>query len=203
MKTILSISAAIALSLASAGIQAQGWIVGGAIGQSKQQDYDVGGPIATRDDVDTAARIVGGYMTSRRHGVIASYIDLGAGRYDGPALGGFEDTLEAEGIDVSYLISWPPGSQERISLFGLIGVFIWDQDVSFSDASGDFLYRDEGTSFSFGVGTSINLQADGMSRWNVHAEWQVFKDVGDDRNSGHEEDRDAFTVGIAYRFGGE
>jgi hypothetical protein len=201
MKISLSIAASLALSLASIGAKAQGWIAGGAVGQAKQQDYSVGGPITTRDDTDTAYRLFGGFMTSDRHGVVASYIDLGETRYDGPAFGGFEDRLEADGIDVSYLISWAPGEQERISLFGTIGVFVWDQDVLYTDSTGDFLYRDEGTSFSFGVGTNINFDAGGTSRWSVHAEWQVLKDVGDARNSGHDEDRDIFTLGLSYRFG--
>jgi len=41
---------------------AQSWIAGGSLGLAQQQDYDIGAPIANRDDTDTAYRIFGGYL---------------------------------------------------------------------------------------------------------------------------------------------
>jgi len=201
MKTTLTLAGSLALALVSFNASAQGWMAGGSIGQAKQQDYDVGGLIATSDDTDTSYRLFGGYLVSPRQGVIASYIDLGTTRYAGPAFGGFEDTLDAEGIDVSYMYGWAPGAQERVSLFGTLGVFVWDQDVNVSDATFSALYQDEGTSFSFGIGADVNFDAGGTNAWSVHALWQVLKGVGDEGNSGHEEDRDVVSVGVSYFFG--
>jgi hypothetical protein len=201
MKTTLSIVGIQILSLISFGASAQEWIAGGAIGQAKQQDYDVGGPITFSDDTDDSFRVFGGYMFSANQGVIASYLDLGTTHYEGPAFGGFMDSFEAEGLDVSYVIGWPPGSQQRVSLFGTLGLFAWDQDVAFSDSTGNALYKDEGTSFTFGIGANVNLSSTGTNPLSIQALWQVLKDVGDSRNSGHEEDRDVVSVGVSYRFG--
>jgi hypothetical protein len=190
-------------ALASIPLQApaQGWLTGGTIGTAKQHDYEVGGPIATRDESDAAARIVGGYMVSSNQGVVASYVNFGTVRYDGPAFGGFTDSLDADGIDISYLVGWAPGAQQRVSIFGTVGVVSWDQDVTYTDTTGTFKYADEGASFSVGFGTEINLSASGTSPWGINFEYQLFKDVGDANNSGHEYDRDMISVGVDYRFG--
>jgi hypothetical protein len=205
MKTTLKIAGACALLLASFNASAQGWFTGGAVGQAVQSDYDVGGPVTTRDDTDDSYRIFGGYLVSPMQGLVASYIDLGTAYYDGPAFGNFTDYLDAEGFDISYIIGWAPGSQQRFSLFGTVGIFAWDQDVTYTELADTtpttFIYKDSGTSFSFGVGTDINFDSGGASAWGIHVEWQVFKDVGDSNNSGHEYDRDVFSVGASYRFG--
>ena len=180
---------------------AQTWVVGGSVGAAHQQDYSIGGSVTNSDDVDTAFGVFGGYQIKENQLVVASFVDLGTAFYSGPAFGGFTDSLDADGFDVSYLAGWTPGDQDRISVFGSVGVFSWDQDVRYTDTSGTFEYFDEGTSFSVGFGASFNLSADGSSPWAVHAAYKLFKDVGDDDNSGHELDREALYVGIAYRFG--
>jgi hypothetical protein len=181
--------------------QAQGWFTGGTVGTAIQNDYEVGGQIATRDDSDAGLRLFGGYLISPIQGLVVSYVDLGTAFYDGPAFGGFTDYLDADGIDISYIIGWAPGSQQRVSVFGTLGVFSWDQDVRYTDVTGTYLFADEGTSFSMGFGTSINFSAAGTSAWGLNVEYQLFKDVGDFNNSGHEYDREMFSVGVDYRFG--
>jgi len=180
---------------------AQSWIVGGSVGAAAQQDYDIGAPIANADDVDTAFGVFGGYVISENQRVVASFFDLGTPSYNGPALGGFADSLDADGFDTSYVVGWAPGEQQRISIFGTIGVFSWDQDVLLTDASGTYQYHDEGTSFSVGFGAEFNLSADGSNAWAIQAAYKLFKDVGDADNSGIELDREMLTVGIAWRFG--
>jgi hypothetical protein len=191
------------LSLAALPFQAnaQGWFAGGAAGLNQQQDYDVAGGFTVSDDSDAALRLIGGYMISPIQGVVASYVDLGELTYQGPAFGGFRDTFDATGIDVSYIIGWAPGDQERISIFGTVGVFDWDQDVRFTDTTGSFRFRDEGTSFSLGFGAEFNLSADGAHPLGINLAYQLFKDVGDSSNSGVELDRDMISVGVTYRFG--
>ena len=196
-----TVAPALLLALAALPASAQGWLAGGSIGQATQQDYDVGGPVSKRDDSDDSLRVFGGYLVSPMQGVIVSLIDLGTAYYDGPAFGGFTDELSAEAIDISYIVGWTPGMQQRVSVFGTAGIVGWDQDVRYTDISGTYIYNDEGTSFSVGVGTEINLSAAGTSRWGVHVEYQVLKDVGDADNSGHEYDREIVSVGASYRFG--
>lgn len=197
MKSLARLTAICVLAAWSATASAQGWIAGAAIGQAKQQDYEVGGPIDTRDDTDDSLRLFGGYLISPLQGFVISFIDLGTAYYDGPAFGGFRDYLDAEGYDISYIIGWAPGSQERVSLFGTVGIFAWDQDVFHVDATGPYPYQDSGTSFSMGVGTEIKLGGP----FGIHVEWQLFKEVGDRNNSGHEYDREVLSVGVSYRFG--
>lgn len=180
---------------------AQGWFAGGAFGQAMQQDYDIGGPVTTKDDTDDSYRVFGGYLISPLQGVVASWIDLGKPYYDGPAFGGFTDSLSAKGIDISWILGWAPGTQDRVALFGTVGVFAWDQVARYTDTSGFVKYKDEGTSFSFGLGTEIKLGSESDSPWGIHLEWQLFKDVGDAGNSGHEYDREVVSVGTSYRFG--
>ena len=202
MNTTRSLAATSALCLVSVGAQAQGWIVGGAVGQAMQDDYDIGGPVSMRDDTDDSYRIFGGYLVSPNQGVVVSYIDLGTTYYDGPAYGNFTDYFEAEGFDISYIVGFAPGAQQRVSLFGTLGLFAWDQDESYTELVGTsptrYEYADSGTSFSVGLGTDINFDSGGTSAWSIHVEWQLFKDVG---NSGQEYDREVFSVGASYRFG--
>jgi hypothetical protein len=191
-----------ALLFASATASAQGFFAGGSIGTASQQEYEIGGPISMIDDSDDSVRVFGGYLISPIQGVVVSRIDLGEPNYAGPAFGGFTDRLSAEGWDISWIIGWTPGAQDRVSLFGTLGVFAWDQDVTYEDPLGTFEYRDEGTSFSYGIGTEFNFSADGSNAWGVHLEYQLFKNVGDTRNSGHENDRDVLSLGATYHFGG-
>jgi hypothetical protein len=185
------------------GASAQEWFAGGAVGIGQQDDYAVGGPISNRDDTDFAYRLFGGYLISPMQGFVASYVDLGEAFYSGPAFGGFTDRLSADGFDFSYIIGWSPGTQERIRVFGTVGVFAWDQDVVYTEVGSTepFLYKDDGASFSIGIGTDINLSAAGDNAWGIHVEWQLFKDVGDRNFSGHENDRQMLSAGVSYRFG--
>lgn len=190
-----------AIAIVPGEAQAQSWILGGAVGSAAQQDYEVGAPITVRDDEDTAFRLFGAYLLTPMQGVVVSWIDLGTPRYEGPAFGGFADSLEAYGVDLSYLAGFAPGDQERVLLFGTVGIFHWNQDVTLTDASGTFEYGDDGTSFSVGVGADIRLGAGGTSAWGIQVAYQLFKNVGEAENSGHEYDRDLLSVGVDYRFG--
>ena len=178
---------------------AQGWLAGASVGGTKQYDYEVGGEIANSDDTSFGYRAFGGYTFPPGVGIIGSYVDLGDATYDGPAFGGFTDKLSAKGFDLSFLGAWSPGKQDRVNVFGLVGMFYFKQDVHYVDPSGSFDYEDKGTSFSYGLGTDVSIGA--AAKWGVHVEYQRFTNVGDDNNSGHEYDRDFFSVGADYRFG--
>lgn len=201
MKAALHGAALCVLSLISAGASAQGWFTGGAVGTSTHQDYDIGAPVASSNDSDTAFRVFGGYLISPLQGLVASYVNLGTTNYAGSAFGGFTDTLSARGVDMSYIIGWAPGQQQRISVFGTVGVFAFKQDVRYTDSTGFFKSTDDGTTFSVGVGTDINLSSSGTSAWGIHVEYQLIKDLGSENNSGHEDDWDSLSVGVSYRFG--
>jgi len=201
MRTFHHAAALCVLSLVSASASAQGWFAGGAIGQGAQQEYTIAGPVATFDDADDSYRIFGGYLISPLQGLVVSYIDLGTGYADGPAFGGFTDKMSADGFDISYIIGWSPAAQERVRLFGTVGLFAWDQDVRYVDSLGFFKYKDDGTSFSLGMGVEYRFGSSEANAWGIHGEYQLFKDVGRQANSGHEYDREVLSVGLIYRFG--
>jgi OOP family OmpA-OmpF porin len=190
----------VALSGSFTGAAAQGWLVGGSAGVAKQYDYSVGGEIATHDDTDTAYRVFGGYMFSGNFGAAVSYVDLGTPKYDGPAFGGFTDQLSADGWDASFIAGWAPGQQKRFSLIATVGAFFWKQDVHYVDPSGTFDYNDSGTSLSYSAGAEFNFGGAG-AKWGAHFDYQVFMDVGDENNSGHQYDRSFVSLGVDYRFG--
>jgi OOP family OmpA-OmpF porin len=193
---------ALALIVAATAVSmsaAQGALVGGSLGSAKQYDYEVGGPIDRRDESDTAFRVFGGYMFHPNYGLALSYVDLGDAYYDGPAFGGFTDTLGADGWDLSFIGSLKPGAQERFAIFATVGLFEWKQDVRYQDASGLYVYEDSGTSPSISVGGEVSFGQG--AHWGVHFNYQWFRDVGDEDNSGHEYDRSLISVGVDYRFG--
>jgi len=97
-----------------------GWFVGGSVGQSKTYDYSVGGPIDSSDEEDFAYRLGGGYTFIKYFGLAGSYVDLGDSHYEGPAFGGFTDTLSAKGFDFSALGVLPV--HDRIGLIGVPSV---------------------------------------------------------------------------------
>ncbi len=180
-------------------VPAQAWIAGATAGIAKQYDYEVGGTISDSDDSDIAYRAFGGYLFKPTFGVLLSWVDLGGASYEGPAFGGFTDELDADGIDLSVLGGWAPGSQDLFRLFGTVGVFWWSQDVHYTDASGVYNYDDSGSSLSIAAGGEFGLGS--SAHWGVHFEWARFFDVGDQNNSGHEYDRDMVSLGFEYRFG--
>ena len=142
---------------ACGNVSAQGWLAGASAGTAKQYDYEVGGPITLTNDTATGYRVFGGYLFNKVMGVVVSYVDLGEPDYAGPAFGGFTDHLSAKGLDVSYLVGFAPGSQERFTIFGTAGFFRWNQDVHYVDDTGTYDYRDRGTSFSYGAGGEVSF----------------------------------------------
>ena len=198
-QTTLVVTATIAAALFCQEASAQGWLAGASGGTTTQYDYSVGGPIAVSDDSDTGYRAFGGYLFMPVVGAVVSYVDLGTMKYDGPAFGGFTDSLDADAIDISVIAGWAPGSQDHLSFFGTVGMFHFNQDVHYVDDSGVYDYSDSGWSFSYGAGAEYTIGAE--AKWGVHLNYQMFTGVGDEDNSGHEYDRSLIAVGFDYRFG--
>jgi hypothetical protein len=86
-----------------------------------------------------------------------------------------------------------------VNVFATAGMFWFKQDVLYVDPSGTYPYEDSGTSFSYGLGTEVALGAG--AKWGIHLSYQVFTDVGEADNSGHEYDRSLLSAGVDYRFG--
>ena len=171
--SVLAIAGALAASQASA----QAYL-GGSIGQSDVDDEITNGLITSGsvDGKDTAFKIFGGYMFNRNFGVEGAYVDLGEVSYSGsfggaPVTGG---KVEINGFNVSAVGAFPVN--EQFSVFGKIGLFIWDADASDTTGGMPFSASADGTDVSFGVGVNYSF----TRNLGVRAEWERFKtDDGD------------------------
>jgi len=202
------------LAFAFAGqASAQGWIVGASLGQSELDGYELGAFANLKnDDSDTSLSVFGGYLFNDWFGLAGEYIDLGDAQYAAGYDTGteslyFTDKLSASGIDVSAVFMKALGAAEKVTIFGSIGIFDFDQDVSWTYEFDDGFFvdsevwsgTDSGTTTSYGLGFAVPFGDDG---WGFHGEYKVFSDVGDTGKSGHEYDRNVFQFGIHKVLGG-
>ena len=186
------VASAVALSgvLAAAQASAQAF-VGGSIGQSDIGDEITSGLIDANQSVDgkdTAWKIFGGYMFNRNFGLEAAYVNLGEVSYSGtfggaPVTGG---KVEVNGFNVAALGSYPV--TEQFSVFGKVGLFIWEADASDTTGGLPFSAKDDGTDISFGLGVGYSF----TGNLGVRAEWERFKT--DDA------DADLLSIGLVWKF---
>ena len=183
--SLLAIAGALAASQASA----QAYL-GGSIGKSDIDDEVTTGLITSGsvDGKDTGFKIFGGYMFNRNFGVEGAYVDLGEASYSGlffgaPVTGG---KVEINGFNLSAVGAFPVN--EQFSVFGKIGLFIWEADASDTTGGVPFSASTDGTDVSFGVGVNYNF----TRNLGVRAEWEMFKT----------DDADAtlLSVGVVWKF---
>ncbi len=185
------VASALALSglLAATQASAQAF-VGASIGQS-DVDEDITAGLITSGSVDSkdnAFKVFGGYMFNRHFGVEGAYVDLGEVSYSGSfgsaAVNGGK--VETTGFNVAALGSYPV--TEAFSVFGKIGLFIWEAEASDTTGGVPFSEKTDGTDISFGLG--LNYQF--TRNLGVRAEWERFKL--------DEADADLISVGIVWKF---
>jgi OmpA-OmpF porin, OOP family len=168
---------------------AQGF-VGGSLGQSDIAD-DITRRLITSglvDGKDTAFKLFSGYMFNRHLGVESAYVNLGEVSYSGEFSGDLVTggKVEVTGFNIAALGSYPV--TEQFSVFGKIGLFIWEWTASDTTAGLPFSTKDDGTDISFGLGVGYNF----TRNLGVRAEWERFKldDV----------DADLLSIGIVWGF---
>ena len=188
-KTLVASALAISAALAANQASAQAF-AGGSIGQSDIDDEVAAGLITagTVDGKDTAWKIFGGYMFNRHFGVEGAYVNLGAASYSGnffgsPVTGG---KVEVTGFNVAALGSYP--INEQFSVFGKIGLFLWDAEASDTTGGVPFSAKEDGTDLSFGVGLGYNF----TRNLGVRLEWEMFEAA--------DADATLLSIGIAWRF---
>jgi len=185
-------ASALALGGALAATQASAQaFVGGSIGQSDISDDITVGLIDANQSIDgkdTAWKIFGGYMFSPHFGVEGAYVSLGelsySGSFQGAAVTGGK--VEVTGFNVAALGSYPV--TEQFSVFGKIGLFLWEAKASDTTGGAPFSAKTDGTDVSFGVGVGYNL----TRNLGLRAEWELFK--LDDA------DASLISVGLLWRF---
>ena len=167
-------ASALALSAMLASTQASAqFFIGGSIGQGDIDDEVTEGLITsgTVDGKDTAFKIFGGYMFNRHFGVEAAYVNFGEATYSGdffgsPVTGG---KIEIDGFNLSAIGSAP--ITEQFSIFGKVGLFLWDAEASDTTAGLPFSAKDDGSDVSFGIGVGYNFSRN----LGVRAEWEMFQ----------------------------
>ena len=173
----------------SAQAPAQGYL-GASLGQSDADEDVAAGLIddGNVDTKDTAFKIFGGYRFHPNFAAELEYVDLGEASYSGtfggaPVTGG---KVGADGFNVSAVAIVPVN--ERFSVFGKLGMFIWD--AKFSDTTGGvpFSGSTDGSDISFGLGAGFDF----TQRLSARVEWQRFELDGSDV--------DLLSAGVAFRF---
>jgi OOP family OmpA-OmpF porin len=183
---VLVLSGLVAASQASA----QGFYIGGSVGQSDIDDEITTGLITSGsvDGKDTGFKIFGGYQFNQNFGVELAYVDLGKASYSGsffgaPVTGG---KVEVWGLNISAVGTLP--LNPSFSLFGKVGLFSWEAEASDVTGGVPFSAKDDGVDLSIGLGLSYNFTKNVSAR----VEWQRFMmDVAD---------ADLLSVGIVYKF---
>lgn len=184
---VLVLSGLVAASQASA----QGFYIGGSVGQSDIDDGIAKPELissGTVDGKDTGYKVFGGYQFNQYFGLELAYVDLGKVSYSGtflgvPVTGG---TVKVSGFNFSAVGTYP--LNPSFALFGKLGVFASEEKAS--DVTGGVPFSDKvrETDLSVGLGVSYNFTKNVSAR----AEWERFKL--------HNSDADLLSIGIVYKF---
>ena len=188
-RTVAIAALVLGAALGAGQAKAQAYL-GGSIGQSDIDEQIATGLITggSVDGTDSAFKIFGGYMFNRHFGLELAYVDLGEASYSGnfvglPVTGG---RVELSGVNISALGALPIG--ERFSLFGKIGLFMWDAEASDTTGGVPFSAQQDGTDLSFGIGLGYQF----TRNLGVRAEWEMF--TTEDAESS------LISVGLLWRF---
>ena len=154
-KKLLITSSILLSAVANAG--------GGYVGLSAgQTNVDLSG----FDDGDSIA-IIGGFKINQNFAVEASYVDLGESKDNVAPVW----TIEADGFNFAAVGLIP--INDKIDIFGKVGVFIWD--VTLNESGYGEIASDDGTDLSYGIGATANF----TDQFSLVLEYQKF-DLGDD-----------------------
>jgi OOP family OmpA-OmpF porin len=159
-----------------------GFYAGFNFGQSKVDDFCNG--FASCDDEDTALSIFGGYQVNRNFGVEVGYTDLGQASISGP---GGSVRFEATGFEFSGVGTIP--LTQQFSLYGKLGLFLWDADARGTVLGFPFSGSDDGTDLTFAFGARFNFTKNLVGQ----LQWQRYQDVADF-------DVDVIGLGLLFRF---
>jgi OOP family OmpA-OmpF porin len=183
---VLGLGALMAVSQASA----QGFYIGGSVGESDADegnaipDLITSGPV---DGKDSGMKFFGGYQFNQNLAVELAYVDLGKATYSGtfggsPVTGG---SVKTSGLNASVVGTLP--LNPSFSLFAKAGLFTWEAKARDTTGGVPFSGKEDGGDLSFGFGGAYNV----TKNFSLRAEWEHFEAV--DKIS-------LLSVGVAYRF---
>jgi OOP family OmpA-OmpF porin len=160
------------LALMTAFIAEAGPYLGVSIGKVDYNDS----LWSVEDDVnDTGWKLFGGYHFNRYLGLEAAYIDMGKVKYQ-------STSIETKGFSVDGIGSIPIGP--IFSIFGKLGMFRWDQDISYGDQDSD----DTGTDLTWGYGFGARFF---KNQIGVRVEWERYES---------DNDADFISLSTSYHF---
>lgn len=168
---------------------AQGYF-GASFGRGNLSDGVIA-PLITSGTAErdtTAFKLFGGLQFHRNFGLEIAYVDLGDASYSGsffglPVTGG---KVEGIGFNLSGVASFPASA--AVSIFGKLGLFLWDLEASDTTGGQPFATSADGTDLSFGFGLDYRFSRN----WALRAEWESFKL--------EDESARLLSIGIVYRF---
>jgi OOP family OmpA-OmpF porin len=183
---VLGLGALMAVSQASA----QGFYIGGSVGESDADegnaipDLITSGPV---DGKDSGMKFFGGYQFNQNLAVELAYVDLGKATYSGtfggsPVTGG---SVKTSGLNASVVGTLP--LNPSFSLFAKAGMFSWEAKARDVTGGTPFSGKEDGADLSFGFGGAYNL----TKNFSLRAEWEQFEAI--DKIS-------LLSVGVAYKF---
>jgi len=193
MRTIKLFAAAVLVLgglVAASAAPAQGFYIGGSVGQSDYDDNNAIPDLITSGSVDgsdTGFKIFGGYQFNQHFGLELSWVDLGKAGYSGRfgALNVTGGSVETSGLNFSAVGILPLGS--NFALFGKVGFFAWESNASDVTGGLPFSGTEDGSDVSYGIGASFNF----TKNLSMRAEWERFKAVGD---------IDLLSIGVVFKF---
>jgi OOP family OmpA-OmpF porin len=224
-RTGWAVGLGLALSMASAASWAEGsgWYFGVTGGQAEadlnKAEFDdlvifafesngatVLSGTSSLDDSDTSFSLVGGYRVSEYFAVEAGYVDLGTAEYRSsgmvdriglpPTPATYSADFEVTGFTATAIGAVPIGT--AFDVHGQAGILFADTKiteratVSSSTASDSFSADSQDLFYGLGVGLQVG------QNWSFSLDWQQFKDVGDDEETG-ETDVNRLSLGVIYR----
>ena len=191
MHPIATIAGASALLCFATTASAQGYF-GGSLGKTDFDDDIAAGLITSGsvDGSDTGFKIFSGYRFTPHVAAEFSFVNLGTARYAGEFFGSAvtNGNIDLWGYNLAAVLSFPLG--ERFSVFGSLGIFLWESEVSdFTAGTGTFTETVRGwDSGSFGIGAAWSFARNLSAR----VEWEQFP-IGTS-------DARLFSVGLQYSF---
>lgn len=184
--------------------QAEEWYGGLGVGQTKINDFNsVCGDLlsllpasasCSADDTDTGWKLFAGNQFNKNAAVEFSYIDLGKGTLSvsGPGVGG-SASWQAKGLSLSLVGILP--IDNAFGVLGRIGIFRWDLDFNVHGVGGTASESATGADLTYGIG----IKYDFNKTMGLRAEWEKFKDIGDENKTG-KGDIDLLSLSLVFKF---
>ena len=181
MKKIVSqLILILGFSILSYSAIAEGLYFGADLGQTDYEGEDA-----------TSFRLLAGFPVNESFSIEVAWLNQGEASESGidPFFGPYSAKLEASGIQIAGIAALP--LQDNMSLFGKVGLYIWEVDVEFSDFSGTFSGEDDGSDLTFGFGMSLEVN----DEVSVRGSYEIINiDL-----VGESFDADMFSVGITIK----